>query len=103
MSPLLRRSVSAGARPCPGRSSSGLTALRGLHLGHRLRSGVYMAANEKQGQSRSANRSVHAFRGTAQDLTPGAGWGPVLSQMLRPMALARDPKRPAACTALRRL
>ena len=32
MSPLLRRPVSAGARPCPGRSSSGLTALRGLHL-----------------------------------------------------------------------
>ena len=29
---LLRRPVSAGARPCPGRSSSGLTALRGLHL-----------------------------------------------------------------------
>ena len=34
-------------------------------LGGRLRSGVYMAANEKQGQPRSANRSVHAFRGTA--------------------------------------
>ena len=32
MSPLPRRPVSAGARPCPGRSSSGLTALRGLHL-----------------------------------------------------------------------
>ena len=35
MSPLLRRPVSAGARPCPGRSSSGVpdgTLLRGLHL-----------------------------------------------------------------------
>jgi hypothetical protein len=31
--------------------------------GHRLRSGAYLAANEKQGQPRSANRSVHAFRG----------------------------------------
>jgi hypothetical protein len=29
---LLHYPVSAGARPCPGRSSSGLTALRGLHL-----------------------------------------------------------------------
>ena len=32
MSPLLRYPVSAGARLRPGRSSSGLTALRGLHL-----------------------------------------------------------------------
>jgi hypothetical protein len=35
MSPLLRRPVSAGARPCPGRSSSEVpdgTFLRGLHL-----------------------------------------------------------------------
>jgi hypothetical protein len=32
MPPLLRRPVSAGARPCPGRSSPGLTAQRGLHL-----------------------------------------------------------------------
>jgi len=30
--PLLRHPGSAGARPCPGRSSSGLTALRRLHL-----------------------------------------------------------------------
>jgi len=37
----------------------------GAPPGHRLRSGAYMAANEKQGQPRSANRSVHAFRGTA--------------------------------------
>ena len=32
MPPLLRYPVSAGARPCPGRSSPGLTAPRGLHL-----------------------------------------------------------------------
>jgi hypothetical protein len=35
--------------------------------GRDLRSGGYMAAIEKHGQARPANRSVHAFRGTADD------------------------------------
>ena len=69
----------ASALPSIGRCSAlsrsfllGPDGPAGAPPGHCLRSGVYMAANEKQGQPRSANRSVHAFRGTA-DGGPVAG------------------------------
>src|SRR5215831_7037870 len=63
MTPLPRRSVSAGARPCPGRSSSGLTALQGDPPGQRLRSGSYMAAKGSGTTARSAQSECPRFQG----------------------------------------
>jgi hypothetical protein len=40
----------------------------GLHPGHCLRSDAYMAADKKQGQPTSANRSGHAFHGNRRDV-----------------------------------
>src|SRR5215831_12535958 len=67
MTPLPRRSVSAGARPCPGRSSSGLTALQGDPPGQRLRSGSYMAAKGSGTTARSAQSECPRFQGNPVD------------------------------------
>ena len=64
MSPLLRHLVSAGARRCQGRSSSGLTALRGLHLDSACAPAVIWQLRRSEDRQDQPNQSVHAFRGT---------------------------------------
>ena len=70
MTRILRRSVSAGARPCPGRSSSGLAALRGAPPGQCLRSGSYMAAKRSGTKARSAQSECPRFQGNPGALLP---------------------------------
>jgi hypothetical protein len=64
MPTLLRRSVSASARACPGRSSSGLAALRGLHLDRPCAPAVIWQLEEARTQQDQLNQSVHTSRGT---------------------------------------
>jgi len=66
MSPLLRHQGCAGARPSPGRSSLGLTALRGLHLDRTCAPAVTWQLTEAGQTKISSNQSVHASRGTPE-------------------------------------
>jgi hypothetical protein len=58
---------SAGARPGQGRSSSGLTALRGLHLDKACAPAVIWQLTEARKTRSNQIRSVHASRGTPKD------------------------------------
>jgi len=63
MSRFLRHPRSPGARWRPGRSSSALTGPAGAPPGHHLRSGDYMAATKKRGQSKISPIEVSTLSG----------------------------------------
>ncbi len=69
---LLRSPASAGAQPGPGRSSAGLTALRGLHLDSASAPAITWQLEEAGQKQDQPNQSVHAFRGTASAAIAGA-------------------------------
>ena len=78
-----------GARPCPGRSSSGLTALRGLHLDSACAPAVTWQLAGSGTTKISSIQSVHAFRGTPI-LTLGARTDCVLLLVFRVRDLTNE-------------
>jgi hypothetical protein len=64
MIPLPCHPVSAGARPGPGRPSSGPTALRGLHLDRTCAPAITWQLTGSGDRQDQPNQSVHTFRGT---------------------------------------
>jgi len=63
------RQVELDARPCPGRSSSGLTPLRGLSLDNACAPAVSWNVGRRRPPTRSPNTSLHSFRGPRVSLS----------------------------------
>jgi hypothetical protein len=94
MPTLVRRSVSAGARSCPGRSSQDLAALRGLHLDRPCAPAVIWQLEEAGHSKINSIQSIHTSRGTPPDTwTPDA----IATGCASPVDAGHVRSRAAAC------